>query len=417
MSSKMASPVLRLGILAMRVTGIAGKFLLGLFIAKLMSLSDLGIYGLLQGQVAILPIVFRLGLSRQVARAMTDATHAEQSQLITGYFSLFVILYGLALAVAAALASIDAASFPWLAVAVIGLVAGEHLVMDGYDFLIQLRRPFAANVVLTVLSASWPILFMIAAFIMPDWRTINALSAFWLAGSVAAGIAAAWLLRSHLTTFYLPPLAIIRRAVRASSMLYGNSLASTATVYLDRYLVGAFLSLELAGVYFFFWQVGNAIYNLVNSGLMSFARPHLVSAFQAGDEDAFRHLDNETTRSALLEAFVLAVGSAIVLWLILPYLGRPLLSKYEGLLWLLLAAMLARIYAEMGALRLYCRSRDPLLMKSTLLSAVLTAALLPAGIWAGGVYGCALALTAMYVLVAAYRTHDSYPVQAPSPQP
>jgi O-antigen/teichoic acid export membrane protein len=417
MSSKMASPVLRLGILAMRVTGIAGKFLLGLFIAKLMSLSDLGIYGLLQGQVAILPIVFRLGLSRQVARAMTDATHAEQSQLIAGYFSLFVILYGLALAVAAALASIDAASVPWLAVAVIGLVAGEHLVMDSYDFLIQLRRPFAANVVLTVLSASWPILFMIAAYIVPDWRTINALSAFWLAGSVAAGIMGAWLLRAHLTTFYLPPLATIRRAVRASSMLYGNSLASTATVYLDRYLVGAFLSLELAGVYFFFWQVGNAIYNLVNSGLMSFARPHLVSAFQAGDEDAFRHLDNETTRSALLEAFVLAVGAAAVLWLVIPYLGRPLLSKYEGLLWLLLAAMLARIYAEMGALRLYCRSRDPLLMKSTLLSALLTAALLPAGIWAGGVYGCATALTAMYVLVAAYRAHDSYPVQAPSPQP
>ncbi|MES1179709.1 MAG: hypothetical protein ABUL43_00785, partial [Hyphomicrobium sp.] len=247
MSLKMASPVLRLAIFAMRVTGIASKFLLGLFIAKLMSLSDLGIYGLLQGQVAILPMVLRLGLSRQVARAMTDATHAEQSQLITGYFSLFGILYGLALAVAATLASIDAISIPWLAVAVIGLVAGEHLVMDGYDFLIQLRRPFAANVVLTVLSASWPILFMIAAFIVPGWRTIDALSAFWLAGSVAAGIAAAWFLRSHLTSFLLPPPFMIRRAVRASAMLYGNSLASTATVYLDRYLVGALLSLELAG--------------------------------------------------------------------------------------------------------------------------------------------------------------------------
>lgn len=270
--------------------------------------------------------------------------------------------------------------------------------------------------VLSVLSTSWPIAFIVAAFLMPEWRTIHALSVFWLAGSVAAAIIAAVLLRSHFTTFHLPPLVEIRRSVRASALLYGNSLASTATIYLDRYLIGALLSLELAGVYFFFWQVGTAIYNLVNSGLMSFARPHLVSAFQAGDEEAFRHLEAQTTRSALLEALFLGFVAAVVVWFIVPYLGRPPLIQHQALLWLLLAATLARIYAEMGALRLYCRSHDPLLMKSTLLSAVLTSVLLPTGIWAGGVYGCAIALALMYALVAAYRTHNPYVVHTSSAQ-
>ncbi len=407
----MSSPMLRLSVFAMRVSGIASKFLLGLFIAKMMSLTDLGIYGLLQGQVAILPMVFRLGLNRQVAREVTDAPHAEQSQLISGYFFLYSALYALVSIAAAGLASIG--MIPWLAVIVIGLVAGEHLVMDGYDFLIQLRRPLPANIVLAVLSTTWPIAFMIAAFVVTDWRTINVLSMFWLAGSMAACVITACLLRSYFATFHLPSPAKIRRSVRASAMLYGNSLASTATIYIDRYLVGAFLSLELAGVYFFFWQVGTAIYNLVNSGVMSFARPHLVSAFQSGDEEAFQDLHHQTTRSALLEALVLALAAAIVIWLVLPYLGRPVLIKYQGLLWVLLAAVLARIYAEIGALRLYCKSRDPWLMKSTLLSALLTAVLLPAGIWANGVYGCAVALTLMYILVATYRAHDPYGVPAP----
>lgn len=415
MSLTMSSPALRLSVFAMRISGIASKFLLGLFIAKLMSLTDLGIYGLLQGQVAILPIVLRLGLNRQVARELTDAKHSEQSLLISGYFSPYVILYVLALALATALAMTHA--IPWLAVIVVGLVAGEHLVMDGYDFLIQLRRPFAANVVLAVLSTSWPMAFIVAAYFEPSWRTIYALSVFWLVGSMAAAMLIATFLRSHLSAFHLPSIERLRRSIRASALLYGNSLASTATIYLDRYLVGAFLSLELAGVYFFFWQVGTAIYNLVNSGLMSFARPHLVSAYQAGDEDAFRHLDIQTTRSALMEAILLGLAAACVIWFVVPYLGRPLLIKYQTLLWLLLAAMLARIIAEMGALRLYCRSRDPLLMKSTLLSAVLTSVFLPAGIWAGGVYGCAFALALMYVLVAAYRAHDPYQLRAPSPQP
>jgi O-antigen/teichoic acid export membrane protein len=414
MSVAMSSPILRLSVFAMRISGIASKFMLGLFIAKLMSLTDLGIYGLLQGQVAILPIVLRLGLNRQVARELTDATPDVQSQLITGYFSPYVVLYVAALVITAALAWTGIV--PWLAVIVVGLIAGEHLVMDGYDFLIQLRRPFAANVVLAVLSTSWPIAFIVAAFFEPNWRTIYALSAFWLAGSVAAALIAAILLRSRLTKFRLPPLAGIRRSVRASALLYGNSLASTATIYLDRYLIGALISLELAGVYFFFWQVGTAIYNLVNSGLMSFARPHLVSAFQTGDEEAFRHLQAQTTRSALLETLLLGLAAAAVIWFVVPYLGRPLLIKHQDLLWLLLAATLARICAEMGALRLYCRSHDPLLMKSTLLSAVLTAVLLPAGIWAGGVYGCAVALTLMYALVAAYRAHDPYAVRTSSAQ-
>lgn len=414
MSLTMSSPVLRLSVFAMRISGIASKFLLGLFIAKLMSLTDLGIYGLLQGQVAILPIVLRLGLNRQVARELTDVSHTEQSLLISGYFSPYVILYALALMIAAALAMADV--IPWLAVIVVGLVAGEHLVMDGYDFLIQLRRPFAANVVLSVLSTSWPIAFIVAAYFEPAWRTIYTLSAFWLGGSVAATILITVFLRSHLSAFHLPSIERVRRSIRASALLYGNSLASTATIYLDRYLVGAFLSLELAGVYFFFWQVGTAIYNLVNSGLMSFARPHLVSAFQAGDDDAFRDLDIQTTRSALMEATLLGLAAACVVWFIVPYLDRPLLIKYQALLWLLLAATLARIIAEMGALRLYCRSRDPLLMKSTLLSALLTAVFLPTGIWTGGVYGCALALALMYVLVAVYRAHDPYQARTPSPQ-
>lgn len=414
MITAMSSRVLRLSVFAMRVSGIASKFLLGLFIAKLMSLTDLGIYGLLQGQVAIMPIVLRLGLNRQVAREVTDAPHDEQSRLIAGYFSLYLVLYVLLLAAAVALAS--GGVVPWLVVIVVGLVAGEHLVMDGYDFLIQLRRPFQANIVLALLSTTWPIVFMVAAFFEPAWRTITGLALFWLAGSIAAGIATALLLRSHLAALHLPPLATVRRSVRASAMLYGNSLASTATIYLDRYLVGAFLSLELAGIYFFFWQVGTAIYNLVNSGVMSFARPHLVSAFRSGDEDAFRDLEMHTTRSALFEALGLALVAAAAVWLVLPYLGRPLLIHYQALLWILLGAVLARIYAELGALWLYCKSRDQRLMKSTLLSAVFTAVLLPVGILAGGVYGCATALTLMYVLVALYRAQDSYRVRAPSPQ-
>jgi len=414
MAEAMTSPILRLSVFAMRVCGIGSKFLLGLFIAKFMSLSDLGVYGLLQGLVAILPIVLRFGINRQVMREVTDASDDDRSKLITGYFALYAILYAMALASAVALAF--AGAVPWLFVIVIGLIAGEHLVMDGYDFLIQLRKPLQANVVLSILSASWPVAFIIAAFALPAWRTIDGLAMFWLAGSLAAGVLTAHLLRSDLTAFHLPSLAMVRNSLRTSAMLYGNSLGSTAAIYLDRYLVGAFLSLELAGVYFFFWQVSTAIYNLVNSGVMSFARPHLVSAFRSGDEQAFRDLSVQTTRTALLEASVLSAVSAAAIWIVLPYLGRPLLMKYEPLLWVLLVAMLARIYAEIGALRLYCKSRDPRLAKSTLLSAVLTAVLLPFGIQTAGVYGCAAALTLMYGLVAAYRSYERFEVPRPFPQ-
>lgn len=400
----MSSHGLRISVFAMRIAGIASKFLLGLFIAKLMSLTDLGIYGLLQGQVAILPMVLRLGLNRQVAREVTDAPHSEQSRLITSYFSLFLVVYAVILALTIPLSA--AGVIPWFVVIVVGLVAGEHLVMDAYDFLIQLRRPFEANIVLAILSTSWAIAFMVAAFFVPQWRTINALALFWLAGSLIASIAAAQLLRSHLGRLQLPALPVLVHSVRASAMLYANSLASTATIYIDRYLVGAFLSLELAGIYFFFWQVGTAIYNLVNSGVMSFARPHLVSAYRSGNEDEFRRLDLRTARSTLLEALALSLVAAGAIWVVLPYLGRPLLTHYQPLLWILLVALLTRIFAELGALRLYCRSRDSRLMKSTMLSAILTAVLLPAGIWAAGVYGCAVALALMYALVALYRAND-----------
>ena len=47
--------------------------------------------------------------------------------------------------------------------------------------------------------------------------------------------------------------------VKNAFLIYISDLSFVASQYVDRYLVTAFLGLRLAGVYFLYWSVANAV--------------------------------------------------------------------------------------------------------------------------------------------------------------
>src|SRR5690606_12279497 len=110
------------------------------------------------------------------------------------------------------------------------------------------------------------------------------------------------------------------------------------SLYLDRFLLSAFLGLELTGVYTLFWSVANVLHNLV---VFSVVQPNLrrmIESARQPDDASFRVLERKLQREGGIWIVLLAVGASVALFLLLPLLDRPLLQENLSVFWIILAA-------------------------------------------------------------------------------
>jgi O-antigen/teichoic acid export membrane protein len=374
-----ASGVQSRALLAVLIMGMRGatqiaKFALTLFIARFIDLETLGLYGLIVGLTAVLPVIAGLGLINCLGRHAVTQPLEDVVATLVRYLRLQGGIYGVVL-----LAGLAAGSLwlsPLLAVLIVLAVLLEHLNNDLFSLLNHLRQPRLANALMFVRSAGWIFLYMALAFAIPSLRSLPVLLGFWIAGSMLA------LAGFALATRHWPWSRAVHAAgepnwlrgqFAASRLLYVNDVAATGAQFLDRYIVGLFMGLELTGVYFLFWSVGNAVSNLVGTGMIQVVEPHLIAAHKRQD-GSFRRLFNRSLAEIVAVAAVLAVLGGAAVQIALPYLQRPLLADWLPALWLILAGTLVRTVYEVQGMNLYSRYRDHQILASGLLLCALSLA-------------------------------------------
>ena len=159
-------------------------------------------------------------------------------------------------------------------------------------------------------TAGWICVYMTLAFAFPALRDLHTLLEFWIGGSLLALVGFAvsarnwpWLHRpsgaGHKEWFL--------SHFKASRILYVNDIANTVAQYTDRYLVSLFMGLELTGVYVLFWSIGNALSNLVDTGIIQVSEPKLINAHKRQDGSYWR-----VYRLLLVETIAISMIFAIV---------------------------------------------------------------------------------------------------------
>jgi O-antigen/teichoic acid export membrane protein len=152
-------------------------------------------------------------------------------------------------------------------------------------------------------------------------------------------------------------------------------------LYLDRYLISLFVSLELTGAYTFFWSFANVVHALAIYGVLTPQISRLVAAGSHESEEAFldaeRRVMIETASWALLLSAILC---ASVPWT-LAFIGRPLLTANLSIFWIVIIATLMRVGADAYGYALYALRCDKTIawtsMAATASSACLNFLLIP----------------------------------------
>lgn len=394
------------GLMLMRGSTLLLKFGLSFYLARYLDLQALGLYGLLVGATLLVPTALRAGLTSTLTRTLQGASPTQMVNGALHYLAWTAggyALLAMVLAAAHTLHALPVLPFPlWLALAAI---LAEHLAADLSMLFTNIGKNRVANAFGLVQAGAWVLPFVVVSYVLPDYRSIEALLWFWMVGSVLA------LLLYSQPLWHWPwrHSAGLQRpwfgsSLAASRYLYLSDLTSTAAQFADRYLIAWMIDLEHAGVYTLFFQLANAAYSLVASGIVNQHRPVVLAAFSRGDAPpataALRHMQQQAVGAVLL---VSVATGGIFQWLA-PLLQRPLVLEYLPLLWVVLAAMAVKTWCHTEFLALFARQMDRLSLALNLLILLLTVA----GGWAviphWGVYGVPLAGGMAFAVVLLWIT-------------
>ena len=378
----------QLMLLAMRATVMAAKFLLAIYTARYLGLSDLGIYGLLVGGTTIVPAVAGLGMTDWIVRKIVDLPSAQALPLIASRLSLTLCVHLVVQPLILAADILLGEPVPLRLAVIAGLILLlENLGTEAADMLIARRRVLLANGLTFLRMGFWPIPVMAVGLLYPETRTLEALLLGWLA---ALGLS--WLILLGLLVpgrrwrQLRPQWGFLSRGLRGSLVLYVKDVSATISTFVDRFLISLFLGLELTGVYTLFWSITNVMHSLAVFGVLQPQLAPLLAAGQNTDKAAFRVLERRLQIETGTWALLLAVGLIVVTPPLLPFLGRPLLEDNLPIFWLVLAATLLRIAADSHGFVLFALHRDRAIamiaLAGALASAGMNLALTPfAGLW------------------------------------
>jgi O-antigen/teichoic acid export membrane protein len=399
-----------LTIMSLRGLALVAKFALTLFITRFIGLETLGVYGLVAGAAVMFPVIASLGLIRVVSRNAVSQQLDEVTRVLRRYWSiqaaLYVIIGFVALWVGVYIGQLALISI------VISIVFLEHVNGDLFVLLNHLLRPCLANVLMFFRTAGWICIYMILAFIFPALRDLHALLIFWVGGGLLA--IAGFALAARDWPWLRPAPEAGHREwflshFKASRILYVNDIANTVAQYTDRYLVGLFMGLEFTGVYVLFWSIGNALSNLVDTGIIQISEPKLINAHTRQDRSywgVFRVLLVETVAISI----ILAIATGVLVKFAIPYLNRPLVADWTQVLWLVLVGFVLRMAYEVQGAVFYSRYKDIFTLFSGLfviaLSIVANMILIPSF----ALYGAASAIVLSYIagIIARHIMITSY---------
>jgi O-antigen/teichoic acid export membrane protein len=382
------------------------KFALTFYIARVLGLADLGIYGLIAGGTTIVPALFGFGITDWISRVIVNLPSQQAIPYMTSRVALSAAVQVIGQPLAWLINYALGAPIPWHVVVLAGpILFLEHIVNDAQDMLIFRGRVYFASVVLFLRAGLWPPLVMLWAWLDPAARTLDHLLLGWLAGLVLVGLVLASQLLAHQRWRFLGlRIRWLADCIRSSTPFYLKDISNVGSLYLDRFVVSLLLGLELTGVYTFFWSFANVVNSLVIYGTVQPSIPHLVVAARDPDPAVLRRLERRVQIETGSWAALLAFGAVVAMPFVLPYLGRPLLQNYVFVFWIMMAATLLRVGADCYSYVLLALHRDRAIAVISMIGALGSAALNATLIPLVGLVGAGLSylVTASALLIARY---------------
>lgn len=346
----------------LRLLPMLAKMGLTLYMGRFFNLSDIGTFGLVMGTVMILSVVVGQDLIYVVSRDIVGADpatalHKMRDQVLhygINYLALAAVMLTLI-----ATHAVPVSSKTMLYALVLTVL--ESLGTVSYYNMISLQLQVRANALFFIRAGLWVLPVVALCIINPALRTADTVLTGWAIGAGVSLLMTLWLWRKLPWKEVMPrPVnwAWIRKGIKIGSLIWLGMIGLTSGTFIDRFVVGHYLSLEDVGVLTFYFSFTNALLTLMQSGVAAFAIPRMVQQHRDNAHDAFHKEARHASAQINISAGILAIGLGICVPLLCYLLGRHAFVASTNVFLLMLFGAWLRANADMKYNILFARHQD-----------------------------------------------------------
>lgn len=261
-----------------RVIGLSGRLFLVIAMAKYISPSDVGSFGIFQAGVMYAVYIVGLDFYAYSIREL-----AADSPLIYGEkIGSQLMLYGFTYLIVAPILTgvfilLELPS--WLAIASIIFVFLEHINQEMTRVAEALGRPILAGNLTILRNGIWPYAALIGIIFVPSLRNINSILILWAFFGL---ISTYFTLKIIMKEFPITgKLAInwnwLKSGIIISCLFFTGTLAVRALFTLDKFFIKT-LSVSELPAYILFSALGIAVLTIVEASIFSFSYPKMLQS-------------------------------------------------------------------------------------------------------------------------------------------
>lgn len=380
-----------------RAISIVGKFLLVFYLARFLSLAELGIYGVFTTTVTL--SVYLVGAeyytysTRELIAARTD----QRPILIRDQAIFHLLAYTLILPALISVFFLDFLPLN-LIVSFYLILVMTHLMQEIHRVLIALSHASVAYLISAISNGVWTIPAIVGGLLFPQLRTLNFVLFCWaISASLAAFIGLFLLIRWKLLQLTLDTINW-HWIWKGLSICYKFFLASIAYRIIDlsnRYIIQFFSGDSAVGIYTIYGSITKILPDLVFAGLVAVIFPKLVASFERSNIEQYEYHMRRLKKAVITSTIFLTPLFIIGVYLMIPILGKQeLYSELPTYFALLISAVIITL-SFVPHYVLYAKKDDNKILLATVVGAALSILLNILWIPRYGLFGaaCATALS------------------------
>lgn len=330
----------------LRLISLFSKFLLYGYLAKYLSLSDLGTFGLIAAFISISTSIFGFRFEYIVNREIVNCDPFRVSVLIRDQIILYTISYLFYFILLIPIKNLCLKEISWeIFMLVMGIALLESVGIVAWTNLIFLQKQITANIQLFIRSASWvfPVIFL--GYLSESQRTIKTVLVAWFLGASFSFAYTFLVFKNYPWKQAVKHPFKIKEKIsilNKTKLLWLGGILTSCSVFLNRFVTEISLTREAVGIVSFFSSFIISIGSLLDSGIYAFARPKIISLIQ---KKLFAEIKMEiknvlATTLIVCGSLCLAVASSVYCFAILTQ-RLEFIHNFTTLVFMLLGAWIA----------------------------------------------------------------------------
>ncbi|MCS3841743.1 lipopolysaccharide biosynthesis protein [Microbacterium sp. AK031] len=369
----------------LRLSTLGLRFLLIFFLARLLPVEEVGLYGLVLATVSFVIFIFGFDFYTYSMRQLLRSGPDKRRTFLKSQVAFSVVLY--AIGIPSLLLLFTFGLLPWSVVLwFLLLVPLEHIGTEIDRTLIAVSDQLGASVGLFVRQALLTIVTVPALFLVPAWRSIDVVLMLWvLFDALGVLIGAAFLVR-HLKG--QPSGSVdwtwIRAGARLALPFLIGTLCLRGLFTFDRQAVAWFGDLAMLGAYTLFMSIGAGMTQVIHAGVHQFTYPRLVTTVHDKNRAAFRQVFRSLTVQTVAGVAAISIAIVAVEPLLLRFVNATEYIEYAWTLpWIMIVTAIYNL-SLIPHYGLYAHDADKTILFTTIAAfavfLITTMALLPLGV-------------------------------------